>query len=91
LTRVEAVSLAKDINARKVRVASGCKNVITNLEKGTMEVYAHIVQEIHESPEDFEALAFVQERRISNKEAHCLARSSVLLERGRYVWLVGTP
>jgi ribonuclease HI len=28
----EAVSLAKDINARKVRVASDCKNVVANLE-----------------------------------------------------------
>jgi hypothetical protein len=42
----EAVSLARDINARRVRVASDCKNVIANLEKGTMGVYSHIVREI---------------------------------------------
>jgi ribonuclease HI len=42
----EAVSLTKDINARRVRVASDSKNVVANLEKGTMGVYTHIVWEI---------------------------------------------
>jgi hypothetical protein len=41
LARREAVSLMKDINARKVRVASDCKNVVANLEKGTMGAYTH--------------------------------------------------
>jgi ribonuclease HI len=31
----EAVSLAKDINARRVRVASDSNNIVANLEKGT--------------------------------------------------------
>jgi hypothetical protein len=47
------MSLAKDINAQKVRVASDSKNIVANLEKGTMGAYAHIVREIHESAEDF--------------------------------------
>jgi hypothetical protein len=42
----EAVSLARDINAMRVQVASDCKNVIANLEKGTMGVDSHIVREI---------------------------------------------
>jgi ribonuclease HI len=86
----EAVSLPKDINARKVRVASDCKNVVVNLEKDTIGVYTYIVWEIQDSAEEFEDFASVQERRISNKEAHCLARS-VLFENGRHVWLMAPP
>jgi hypothetical protein len=72
-----AVALARDIGAWKFRVTRDNKNVDTNLEQGTMGLYGHIVREIRESVEDFVTLAFVHERRISNKEAHKLAKSSV--------------
>jgi hypothetical protein len=63
----EVVSLAKDISARVLRVASDSSNVIVNLEQCTTGVYAHIVQEILESAENFKTQAFVHQRRILNK------------------------
>ena len=37
---------------------------------------------------DFALVDFVHERRMSNREAHGLARSSAYREYGRHVWLV---
>jgi hypothetical protein len=71
----EVIFLAFDINARSVCLASDCRMVIQNLEKGTLGVYSHIVREIAESRRDFQDLVFKHERRRSNKEAHCLAFS----------------
>jgi ribonuclease HI len=87
----EAVSLAYDIHARSVRVASDCLNVIRSLELGTQGVYAHIAREIKEAKGNFEALVFSHEKRTSNKEAHRLARSAVVDDPGRQVWLINPP
>jgi hypothetical protein len=57
----EVVALARDINARRIRVASDCQQVIGSLENGTMGAYAHIVQEINESRGDFKVLSFIHE------------------------------
>jgi hypothetical protein len=84
-------ALAKDISAKRVRIASDCSNVISSPVNGSMGVYTHIVKEIEDSTSDFEDLEFVHERRVSNKEAHSLARGSMLLEQGRHVWLLEPP
>jgi hypothetical protein len=65
--------------------------VIQNLEKGTLRVYSYIVREIAESRRDFQDLVFKHERRVSNKEAHCLARSVIVDAPGRLVWLITPP
>jgi ribonuclease HI len=87
----EACALAKDIHVRRIMVATDCMNVVTSLAEGTLGSYAHIVREIRESKGDFDALEFRHEARISNKEAHCLARSAVYDAPGRRVWLVRRP
>jgi ribonuclease HI len=87
----EGVALALDIGARRVKIASDCSSVIASLRQGTMGLYAHVVREIKEMEGDFEELSFAHERRRSNKEAHTLARNSVLLEEGRHVWLLEPP
>ncbi|XP_071677586.1 uncharacterized protein [Lolium perenne] len=87
----EAVSLALDVGARRVKVASDCSNVIASLEQGTFGVYAQIIKDINESRCSFDVLSFVHECRLSNKEAHRLAKSSVLLDQGRHVWLLEPP
>jgi hypothetical protein len=45
----EAVALAKDLHASRIRVASACRNVIKSIEDGTMGSYAHIVRDIVEA------------------------------------------
>jgi ribonuclease HI len=94
----EAVAIARDVNARRVQVASDCLSVIKSLEQGTMGAYANIVREIKDSVQDFEVLSFAHERRSMNKEADRLAKSCVFFlpgakscvldESGRQVWLV---
>jgi hypothetical protein len=44
--------------------------VTTCIEEGTMGIYTHIVQEMEAAKRDFD-------ERVSNKEAHNLARSVV--------------
>jgi ribonuclease HI len=63
----EAIALARDINARRVRVASDCSNVIASIEEGTRGVYALITMELRDAKRDFEELSFCHERRGSNK------------------------
>jgi ribonuclease HI len=87
----EGLALAQDIYARRIRLASDCAGVIRSLQQGTKGAYAHIVQEILETKQDFEEVGFCHEKRCSNTEAHSLARSSVLPEQGRQVWLVSPP
>lgn len=87
----EAVDLARDIGARKVMVASDCRNVVASLEQGTMGAYAHIVDEIKASTTSFQNLVFCYDSRLSNKEAHNLARSVVRDTQGRRMWLVQPP
>jgi hypothetical protein len=87
----EAVDLVRDIGAQKVLVASDCRNVVANLEQGTMGAYAHIVDEIKASTTSFQNLVFCYENRLSNKEAHNLARSVVRDTQGRRLWLLQPP
>jgi ribonuclease HI len=87
----EALSLAQDINTRRIRVASDCLNVIRSMDQGTMGAYAHVVRGFKETARELDEVVVVHECRVSNKEAHNLARSSVLLEHGRHVWLLVPP
>ncbi|KAM0834234.1 hypothetical protein ACQ4PT_063741 [Festuca glaucescens] len=87
----EAIALARDLNARRVRVASDCSNVIASIEDGSLGVYAHITMEIREAKRDFDELSFCHERRSSNKEPHNLAKSVVSDDLGRQVWFLSPP
>ena len=87
----EAVALALDLDARRIKVASDCKSVISSLEEGTRGSYAHIVQEIIAARSRLEELVFCHEGRRTNKEAHSLARCVVSSDQGRRVWFVQPP
>jgi ribonuclease HI len=87
----EAIALARDINARRVRVASDCSNVIASIEEGTRGVYALITMELRDAKRDFEELSFCHERRGSNKEPHSLAKFVVSDDLGRQVWFLSPP
>jgi hypothetical protein len=50
-----------------------------------------VIREIKSAMGEFEHFSFCHERRFSNKEAHCLARSVVLDDPGRRVWLLNPP
>jgi ribonuclease HI len=73
----EAVALPCDINARRVHVASDGLAVVSSIKAGRMGVYAQVISEIKMAMEVFDHMSFGHEKRASNKEAHCLARSVV--------------
>ncbi|KAK1666385.1 hypothetical protein QYE76_054544 [Lolium multiflorum] len=50
----EALSLAQDINTRRIRVASDCLNVVRSMNQGTMGVYAHVVREFKETARELD-------------------------------------
>jgi hypothetical protein len=54
----EAILLAKDIDARCIRVASDCMNVIRSIEDGTKGTYDRIIQEVTESMKKFDEVSF---------------------------------
>jgi hypothetical protein len=87
----EGLDLASDLLLTKVRVASDCLNVIKSLESAGWGSYGHIVQEIKARAGDFVTAQLVHEGRVSNGDAHRLARGSISRDLGRHVWFLAPP
>lgn len=87
----EALALAQDLASRKIKIASDCLSVINNLQAGGMSRYSQVIREINATSSGFESCVFVFESRMSNGDAHELARSSIYKDVGRYVWLITPP
>lgn len=87
----EGLALASDLLLRSFRLASDNANVIRSIKEPGMGVYGHIVREIKARTGDFQVVDFVHERRLSNVDAHILARSNVSVDSGRHLWLLSPP
>ena len=87
----EGMSLAADLVLQNFRLASDCSNAIRSLVGEGMGPYGHIVKEIKAREKSFRFVDFVHEPRISNVDAHNLARSSIFLDVGRHVWFGDPP
>ena len=57
-------------------MASDFANAVRSLEHDTLGVYSHIVKEIKADAAAFQGMEFVHEKRESNHDARCLARSA---------------
>jgi hypothetical protein len=66
-------------------------NVVRNMQGSGMGVYGHIIKEIKAGLTRFAKAEVVHERRASNIDAHCLARSSIYESLGRHVWFLAPP
>lgn len=51
-------SLAKDLNLRRIVIASDCQEVISNLKKGAASSYALIPTEIKDRTMEFDSVVF---------------------------------
>jgi hypothetical protein len=87
----EGLSLAADLLLARFRVASDCLNVIKRLEGEGWGIYGHIVKEVKARTGDFQTVQFVHEGRLSNGDAHRLARGSISRDIGRHVWFQIPP
>ena len=86
----EGQALADDLYERSIFVASDCKTVIDDIQKGSAASYGAIIREIVDRSSSFLICSFGHEFRISNTEAHNLAKHAISLGVGRRVWL-GNP
>jgi ribonuclease HI len=87
----EGLSLAADLNIKKVLLATDCLIVSREINEGSKSSYATILVEIAECRSQFENTVVIHEKRSLNVEAHNLAKSVVRLESGRHIWLGKSP
>ena len=57
-------------------MVSDFANAVRSLEHDTLGVYSHIVKEIKADAAAFQGMEFVHEKRESNHDARCSARSA---------------
>lgn len=81
----EALSLANDIYATKIHVASDCKVVIDEIRSESMASYGAIIKEVQVRATDFPSCLFRHEFRVSNLEAHKVVKHAPNLGVGRHV------
>ena len=82
----EALCLAEDLQVNQFVVASYSKQVVQDINQGTLCNYAAITNEVRARALSF-SCKFIFEGRANNYEAHSLARFSLNLALGRHVWL----
>ena len=87
----EALSLAADLQLQHVCIASDCLEVIKGIDGVNLGRFSSVLAEIKARRADFSSVEFRHERRLSNKEAHGLARSSAYLDTGRHTWFGHPP
>ena len=71
------MSLTIDLMQTRIVIASDCKEVIKNIEKGTGGMHGQIIHEIKYISSEFQACSFLSERRASNIEVHNLAKHTL--------------
>ena len=84
----EALALAADLNLTRMRIASDAKDVIRNINEGSLCHYSSILREIESRKKVFPLITFVFESRESNQDAHNLVRSALSLSLARSPCLV---
>lgn len=87
----EGLALAQDLNIANIQVTTDCLVVSREINDGSLASYGSILKEIAERRRHFNNFRVVHERRSFNTEAHNFARSSVVLQTGRHLWLGFSP
>ena len=85
------VSLAEDLGAEKLCVASDCLEVVANIQAEAPCNYHSILQDIKYQRRQFQDVEFIHKNRKHNGEAHALAKAAASLSPGRHVWLSIMP
>jgi ribonuclease HI len=87
----EALTLAQDLQLRRVTVATDCLAVVNDMAQPFAGSYSMVLKEIKSLETSFVESSFRHENRASNGEAHRLARSATMADSGRRVWLIEPP
>ncbi|KAE8785453.1 hypothetical protein D1007_40801 [Hordeum vulgare] len=83
-----AQALGRDLLLQKITVASDCLNAIQDINSRSEGVTGPIIKEILDGNSDFQHILFTHEGRLSNMEAHHLARYALHFGKGCHVWLL---
>ena len=84
-----ALARAEDLNLKNCVISGDCKQVVSDISKGTLGAHGAIITEIRAKATLFNSV-FIFEGRAVNYEAHRLARFFLSQGTGRHVWF-GTP
>ena len=87
----EGLALAADLMIRRVRIATDCACAVRSMAGPGMGRYNHVIREMKAGMANFEKAEVVHEWRVSNTDAHALARSSICESLGRHVWFFDPP
>ena len=85
----EALSLAEDFGIHQFMVASDCRQVVLDINRGSRGVYGAVISEINILAATL-SCNFSFETRAANYEAHRLAKFALSRGPGLHVWF-GVP
>jgi hypothetical protein len=84
----DGLALASDLALQRFRIASDNAGVVKSISGSASGHCGRIVQEIKAWATAFATTKFAHEGRLSNGDAHRVARGSLFDEVGRHLWLV---
>jgi hypothetical protein len=84
----EALALSEDLALTRIHVASDCYSIVSDIREGSLGRIGSIISEIRSKAALFDDCSFIHEGRVSNLEAHSLARHALPLDVGHHVWLL---
>ncbi|KAE8777054.1 hypothetical protein D1007_50245 [Hordeum vulgare] len=87
----EALALARDLACTNIVVASDCLNTVNHLKSDYLGASKAIIYELRRSMQDFASAEILHQLRVSNLEAHLLAKAVISLPFGGHVWLAVKP
>jgi hypothetical protein len=76
------------LNCQKVVIASHCKGVVEDIQRGNGGRNENIIREIGAMAKEFDSFSFIYEGRASNMKAYGLAKHALGLDVGRHMWLM---
>jgi hypothetical protein len=75
---------------QKFKMACDNITVVRNIQDKGFWSYGHVIQEIKARGDSFTSVEFIYESRMSNRDAHMLARGFLYEAVGRYVWFMSS-
>jgi hypothetical protein len=84
----EVIALAQDLQLNQITVASDCLTVINALRQPFYGSFSMVIDEAQSNAAHVAKVTFRHENRLSNIDAHNLARIAVSGNLGRQVWLI---
>lgn len=84
----EGLALAADLSLTHIKIATNCKSLVTDFSKGSNGNNTTITKEIQHRIMAFNYCSWVHKGRLSNVEAHSLAKHALSLSHGRHVWFL---